>query len=67
MSEELVLNQNELIKIEEIEKFISERKYTKLKDMLAEVNPAEILLVIDAMTGQEAANVAETFNNRLDD
>lgn len=30
------------------------------------VNPAEILLVIDAMIGQEAANVADTFNSRLD-
>ena len=26
----------------------------------------ETLLVVDAMTGQEAVNVAETFNNRLD-
>ena len=38
----------------------------ELDEIKAEVNPAEILLVIDAMTGQEAANVAETFNNRLD-
>ena len=27
--------------------------------------PHEILLVVDAMTGQDAVNVAETFNNRL--
>lgn len=38
----------------------------ELDEIKAEVDPAEILLVIDAMTGQEAANVAETFNNRLD-
>ena len=38
----------------------------ELDEIKAEVNPAEILLVIDAMTGQEAANVAETFNNSLD-
>lgn len=38
----------------------------ELDEIKAEENPAEILLVIDAMTGQEAANVAETFNNRLD-
>ncbi len=30
-----------------------------------EVNPEEILLVIDAMTGQDAVNVAESFNERL--
>lgn len=30
------------------------------------VNPAEILLVVDAMTGQDAVNVAESFNTQLD-
>ncbi len=35
----------------------------KIKD---EVNPTEILLVIDAMLGQDAVNVAESFNNLLD-
>lgn len=29
-------------------------------------NPTEILLVVDAMTGQDAVNVAEAFNNKLD-
>jgi len=29
-------------------------------------NPTEILLVVDAMTGQDAVNVAESFNNKLD-
>ncbi|MFB5660593.1 signal recognition particle protein [Alteribacillus sp. HJP-4] len=29
------------------------------------VNPDEILLVVDAMTGQDAVNVAETFNEQL--
>lgn len=29
-------------------------------------NPAEKLLVIDSMTGQEAINVAQTFNEQLD-
>lgn len=29
-------------------------------------NPAEILLVVDAMTGQDAVNVAESFNEKLD-
>ncbi len=31
----------------------------------AAVNPREILFVADAMTGQDAVNVAETFNERL--
>ncbi len=30
------------------------------------VNPEEILLVVDAMTGQDAVNVAESFNEKLD-
>ncbi|MDP4132632.1 MAG: signal recognition particle protein [Bacillota bacterium] len=30
------------------------------------VEPDEILLVVDAMTGQDAVNVAESFNNQLD-
>ena len=29
------------------------------------VQPHEILLVVDAMTGQEAVEVAKTFNSRL--
>jgi len=29
------------------------------------LQPAEILLVVDAMTGQDAVNVAENFNNQL--
>ncbi|NLU10910.1 MAG: signal recognition particle protein [Tepidanaerobacter acetatoxydans] len=29
------------------------------------INPSEILLVVDSMTGQDAVNVAEEFNNRL--
>ncbi|HHV65219.1 MAG TPA: signal recognition particle protein [Peptococcaceae bacterium] len=35
---------------------------TKIKE---KVNPQEILLVVDAMTGQDAVNVAEAFNNQL--
>ena len=38
----------------------------ELEDIKASVNPSEILLVVDAMTGQDAVNVAETFNNTLD-
>ena len=45
---------------------IDEELMTELKDVKAEVNPSEILLVVDSMTGQEAVNVAETFNEALD-
>ena len=45
---------------------IDEELMTELKDVKAEVNPSEILLVVDAMTGQDAVNVAETFNEALD-
>lgn len=37
----------------------------ELKSIKAEVNPHEILLVVDAMTGQEAVNVAQSFNDDL--
>ena len=37
----------------------------ELKSIKAEVNPHEILLVVDAMTGQEAVNVAKSFNEDL--
>ena len=40
------------------------RQYNE--DVKAEVNPSEILLVVDSMTGQDAVNVAETFNEALD-
>jgi len=38
----------------------------ELKNIKNAVNPAEILFVADAMTGQEAVSVAETFNNLLE-
>ena len=38
----------------------------ELKDIKAAVDPKEILLVVDSMTGQEAVNVATTFNADLD-
>ncbi len=44
---------------------INEELMTELENIKAEVKPQEILLVIDAMTGQDAVNVAEVFNERL--
>ncbi|MDU5998803.1 MAG: signal recognition particle protein [Finegoldia magna] len=38
----------------------------ELKDIKQEVNPSDILLVVDAMTGQDAVNVAAKFNEDLD-
>ncbi len=38
----------------------------ELKNIKAAVAPSEILLTVDAMTGQDAVNVAENFNNWLD-
>lgn len=45
---------------------IDEELMTELKDVKAAVDPNEILLVVDSMTGQDAVNVAETFNEALD-
>lgn len=38
----------------------------ELKAMKDVANPDEIFLVVDSMTGQDAVNVAENFNNHLD-
>ena len=38
----------------------------ELRQIKESVNPSEILLIVDAMTGQDAVNVAENFNNDLD-
>ena len=38
----------------------------ELKNVKAEVSPDEILLVIDSMTGQDAVNVAKSFNETLE-
>ena len=45
---------------------IDDELMAELENVKAEVNPSEILLVIDSMTGQDAVNVAETFNSRLE-
>ena len=45
---------------------IDEELMQELKDVKEAVTPNEILLVVDSMTGQDAVNVAESFNNELD-
>ncbi len=44
---------------------IDEVLMNELKDMKAAVGPQEILLVVDAMTGQDAVTVADSFNQAL--
>lgn len=45
---------------------IDENLMNELKEVKKVANPDEILLVIDAMTGQDAVNVATKFNEDLD-
>ena len=44
---------------------IDEQLMQELKNVKTAVKPHEILLVVDAMTGQEAVNVADTFNKEV--
>ncbi len=44
---------------------IDEKLMQELRDIKGEVRPHEILLVVDAMTGQESVNVAQSFNESL--
>ncbi|KLU40625.1 MAG: signal recognition particle [Peptococcaceae bacterium 1109] len=45
---------------------VDEALMEELVQIREAVSPHEILLVVDSMTGQDAVNVAETFNSRLD-
>ena len=45
---------------------IDEAMMDELIDIKKETEPTEILLTIDAMAGQDAVNVASTFNEKLD-
>lgn len=45
---------------------IDETLMQELKDIKSSVSPNEILLVVDSMTGQDAVNVAQSFNEMLD-
>ena len=44
---------------------INEELMQELRSVKSEVHPHEILLVVDAMTGQDAVNVAESFHKEL--
>ena len=45
---------------------IDEQLMDELKAIKAEVKPAEIMLVVDAMTGQDAVNAASAFDEALE-
>ena len=45
---------------------VDEELMQQLKDMKAAVNPDEILLIVDAMIGQDAVNAAKAFDEALD-
>ena len=44
---------------------IDEELMTELKNLKANIKPHEILLVVDSMTGQDAVNVATSFNEAI--
>ncbi len=45
---------------------INQELMEELREIKKEVKPTEILLVVDAMTGQDAVTISESFNNDLD-
>ena len=45
---------------------VDEALMGELRQIKERVEPTEILLIVDAMTGQDAVNVAENFNNDLE-
>ncbi|MBC5730747.1 MULTISPECIES: signal recognition particle protein [Eubacteriales] len=45
---------------------VDEELMEQLKDMKAAISPDEILLIVDAMIGQDAVNAAKTFDEALD-
>ena len=60
-------NGNDLVFIDTAGRLhIDEELMGELKNIKAATEPSEILLVVDAMTGQDAVNVAESFNELLD-
>lgn len=65
--EEAKANGNDLVIIDTAGRLhIDNELMQELQDIKTEVSPDEILLVVDSMTGQDAVNVAKTFNDRLD-
>jgi len=64
--EHAIRNGNDMVFIDTAGRLhTDENLMEELKNIKAAVNPHEILLVVDAMTGQDAVNTAEAFNNAL--
>lgn len=60
-------NNNDIIIIDTAGRLhIDEELMEELQNIHNAVNPQEVLLVVDAMTGQDAVNVAKTFNEILE-
>lgn len=60
-------NKNDVVIIDTAGRLhIDEEMMLELVNIKESVKPDEILLVIDSMTGQDAVNVAENFNEKLD-
>ena len=60
-------HQNDMVFIDTAGRLhIDEVLMEELKRIRAAVEPTEILLAVDAMTGQDAVNVAESFNEALE-
>lgn len=61
-----VKNNNDLVIIDTAGRLhIDETLMDELKSIKSEVKPHEILLVVDSMTGQDAVNVSQSFNEAL--
>ena len=59
-------NQNDVVIIDTAGRLhIDEDLMEELKEIDKGTNPSEILLVLDSMTGQDAVNVAESFDKLL--
>ena len=59
-------NRNDVILIDTAGRLhINEELMEELQNIKAAVKPQEILLVVDAMTGQDAVTVADSFNSQL--
>lgn len=64
--EHSIKNNNDVVIIDTAGRLhIDEELMDELKAINDAVNPSEILLVLDAMTGQDAVNVAKTFDEKL--
>lgn len=62
-----IKNNNDIVIVDTAGRLhIDEKLMQELIEVKAAVNPQEILLVLDAMTGQDAVNVAEHFNEQLE-